>query len=84
MQFTTMQGAPVCPKCARKVDPDWQLCPSCGAPIGAETKTVFSEPSSASLAEEGRFPAGTVLAGRYRVLGLIGQGVVLASHFPPC
>jgi len=67
-------GVPVCPKCARKVDPDWRLCPSCGAPIGAETKTVFSEPSSASLAEEGRFPAGTVLAGRYRVLGLIGQG----------
>ena len=31
-------------------------------------------PSSGSTAEEGRFPAGTVLAGRYRVLGLIGQG----------
>jgi hypothetical protein len=24
--------------------------------------------------EEGRFPAGTVLAGRYRILGLLGQG----------
>ena len=31
-------------------------------------------PSSASSVEEGRFPAGTVLAGRYRVLGLIGHG----------
>ena len=29
-------------------------------------------PSSAS--EEGRFPAGTVLAGRYRILGLLGTG----------
>src|SRR5579863_9631637 len=29
-------------------------------------------PSSAP--EEGRFPAGTVLAGRYRILGLLGQG----------
>jgi serine/threonine-protein kinase len=29
-------------------------------------------PSSAP--EEGRFPAGTVLAGRYRVLGLLGKG----------
>lgn len=30
--------------------------------------------SSVSSAEEGRFPAGTVLAGRYRVLRLIGFG----------
>src|SRR5215468_3530149 len=29
-------------------------------------------PSSAP--EEGRFPAGTVLAGRYRILGLLGKG----------
>jgi hypothetical protein len=27
-----------------------------------------------SSAEERRFPVGTVLAGRYRVLGLIGHG----------
>jgi serine/threonine-protein kinase len=27
-----------------------------------------------SAPDEGRFPAGTVLAGRYRVLGLLGQG----------
>ena len=27
-----------------------------------------------ALPEEGRFPAGTVLAGRYRILGLLGQG----------
>jgi hypothetical protein len=32
-----------------------------------------AEPSSSS-AEEGRFSAGTVLAGRYRILGLIGHG----------
>jgi hypothetical protein len=30
--------------------------------------------SSANSVEEGRFPAGTLLAGRYRVLGLIGHG----------
>jgi Protein kinase domain len=34
-----------------------------------------AKPSSSSTSsEEGRFPAGTVLTGRYRVLGLIGQG----------
>ncbi|MBZ5580206.1 MAG: serine/threonine protein kinase [Acidobacteriia bacterium] len=27
-----------------------------------------------SAPEEGRFPAGTILAGRYRILGLLGQG----------
>ena len=42
---------------------------------GRETETVFSQPhSSSSGIEEGRFPAGTVLAGRYRVLGLLGRG----------
>src|SRR5207302_7490080 len=30
--------------------------------------------SSVSSSEEGRFPAGTVLAGRYRIMGLLGQG----------
>jgi len=34
-------------------------------------------PSSAP--EEGRFPAGTVLAGRYRVLGLLGTGGMARS-----
>src|SRR5262245_41442467 len=27
-----------------------------------------------SSPEEGRFPAGTILAGRYRILGLLGSG----------
>jgi serine/threonine-protein kinase len=31
-------------------------------------------PSSASATEEGRFIAGTILAARYRVLGLVGRG----------
>src|SRR5262245_22147536 len=33
---------------------------------------IVTPPSSAP--EEGRFPAGTVLAGRYRLLGLLGSG----------
>ncbi len=73
--MTQPTPARFCPKCARKVDRDWRLCPACGTPLDAETETVFSQaPSSSSSVEEGRFPAGTVLAGRYRVLGLIGQG----------
>jgi hypothetical protein len=30
--------------------------------------------SSSSFAEEGRFVPGTLLAGRYRILGLLGRG----------
>jgi len=70
-------SARLCPKCAAEVRDSWRVCPACAAPLipEAETRTIFSETaSSGSSVEEGRFPAGTVLAGRYRVLGLIGQG----------
>jgi hypothetical protein len=62
-----------CPKCAGEVREGWRVCPACATPLDAETETMFAA-SSASTIEEGRFPAGTVLAGRYRVLGLIGHG----------
>jgi serine/threonine-protein kinase len=58
----------------------WIVCPACATRLKAaqageaETRTIFGEPSFVSSAEEGRFPAGTILAGRYRVLGVIGQG----------
>ena len=72
----------LCPQCAAEVRDGWRVCPACATPLQngneAATKTVFhgssSSASSASSTEEGRFPAGTVLAARYRVLGLIGQG----------
>jgi hypothetical protein len=67
-------AASLCPKCAGEVRDGWRVCPACATPLDAETKTIYTESSSVSTIEEGRFPAGTVLAGRYRVLGLIGQG----------
>ncbi len=63
-----------CPKCAGEVRDGWRVCPACAAPLEAETEFVFTESSPSSSIEEGRFPAGTVLAGRYRILGLIGKG----------
>ena len=68
----------LCSKCAVEVRDDWRVCPACATPLEngkptAETKTFFT-PTSVGSTEEGRLPAGTVLAGRYRVLGLIGQG----------
>jgi tRNA A-37 threonylcarbamoyl transferase component Bud32 len=73
-------GTGVCPKCAREVQNGWRACPACATPLKAvnaerETETIFTPPaSSSSSIEEGRFPAGTILAGRYRVMGLLGQG----------
>jgi hypothetical protein len=72
-------GALVCPKCSGDVRDGWRVCPACLTPLaaGAETKTAYlqdSQQSSSSSLEEGRFPAGTVLAGRYRILGLLGHG----------
>src|SRR5690349_10224906 len=38
------------------------------------TRSAPSPNAGTSAPEEGRFPAGTVLAGRYRILGLLGRG----------
>ena len=75
--FMSPSPTRLCPKCAIEVRDAWRVCPSCATPLqagDAETRTIHRQSSSISTAEEGRFPAGTVLAGRYRVLGLIGQG----------
>jgi len=74
-----LSGARLCPHCGAEVRVGWVACPSCAARLNnfdVETKTFFSAdaPSSSTSIEEGRFPAGTVLAGRYRILGLLGQG----------
>src|SRR5580704_1934647 len=68
-----------CPKCSGEVRDGWKACPVCLTPLAgeAETNTAFLDeptPSSSSSPEEGRFPAGTVLAGRYRIFGLLGHG----------
>ena len=58
-------------------------CPRCLLELGFEerdpgTFTIAQpqgkDPSSSSSSEEGRFDAGTILANRYRVLGLVGRG----------
>jgi len=54
-----------------------RFCLACGAPVlasASEAATVALHSPSSSSVDEGRFPAGTMLAGRYRILGLIGRG----------
>ena len=57
------------------------MSPALGGDKGCRPRTPYSASgippplrSSSSGIEEGRFPAGTVLAGRYRATGLLGRG----------
>ncbi len=76
-------AAAPCPVCAAEVRPGWRVCPACEARLGgnkarpgdSKTWTSLKSPTQASgTLDEGRFPAGSTLANRYRVLGLIGCG----------
>ncbi len=74
------------PQCSGAVEPDWLVCPACLSKLPAaanevatETRFANSPVRSSTTADEGRFPAGTVLAGRYRVLGLLGSGCRLPN-----
>jgi predicted Ser/Thr protein kinase len=71
-----------CPSCEAGLAVPSRFCPECGAAIAragdAPTFTIATPrakpPSSSSSSDEGRFAAGTILADRYRVLGLVGRG----------
>ena len=56
-----------------------RFCGSCGALCnseGSDTETYWDQRPITHLGSksEGRFPFGTVLSGRYRVLNLVGHG----------
>ena len=56
-----------------KVDPSVMETVAVPNPAAAESNSSVSYESSAT-AEEGRFIPGTLLGGRYRILGLLGRG----------
>src|SRR5271157_2159983 len=70
-----------CPSCSRERADNSRFCPWCAAPLdatSAETE-VLAPPASSGLTssssvDEGRFVPGTMLAGRYRIAGLLGRG----------
>jgi predicted Ser/Thr protein kinase len=81
---------PACPTCAADLSPDVLVCPRCSSPTpwssdvthlaGAARKTQPHGPSittswtTTSDIDHGRFAPGTVLDGRYRVVGRLGRG----------
>jgi predicted Ser/Thr protein kinase len=68
-----------CTSCSRTVPEGSRFCPHCAAPAPAASLdfTRTSAPhgiSSSAPSDHGRFIPGTMLGGRYRVVGLLGRG----------
>jgi hypothetical protein len=68
-----------CPICAAAVPAASRFCLNCGAALGGsavptEAMAERKPPSSSSGTDEGRFPAGTMLGERYKIIGLLGRG----------
>jgi predicted Ser/Thr protein kinase len=69
-----------CPSCSTEIPEHSRFCSTCGAALGSasQASTVamppLRTPAPSSFLDEGRFPAGTLLANRYRIIGLVGQG----------
>ena len=70
-----------CASCSSQVPVGSRFCPGCGSAVtpSSELPTEMhhssrSGVSSSGSLDEGRFTAGTILAGRYRIIGLLGRG----------
>jgi predicted Ser/Thr protein kinase len=78
-----------CAACQAEIAKPGRFCPECAAPLapdGDATETLAmqhnpppspklaSRASSRGSSEDGRFPPGTLLAERYRIIGIIGCG----------
>ena len=70
-----------CGACHAEIAKPGRFCPECAAPLVAdgnatETLAMRQKPpsSSSTSSEDGRFPPGTLLSERYRLISIIGRG----------
>ena len=72
----------VCPQCSEPAADGSRYCAKCGSALapGPVDPTHTSYPrveqvrATSTPFEEGRFLPGTIIAGRYRIYGLLGRG----------
>lgn len=62
-----------CPNCRSEASFDSRFCPRCGTPIGTDTEDDRHGATRSIPAPDARRP-GSLVAGRYRVLGTAGEG----------
>jgi hypothetical protein len=68
-----------CPACGASLADNSHFCNACGRPIAVNdtptrTVAVSSSPSLTRTSSDGRFLPGETLAGRYRIIALLGRG----------
>ncbi len=63
----------VCPECAEDVPTDASVCPHCDSPLATRLPSMTSAPVTRPRDADG-FGAGTVVAHRYQLESLLGEG----------
>lgn len=66
-----------CSRCGAALTETRRFCSSCGQPTSPDatpTRTFATSSSSSQTASDGRFVPGATLAGRYRIIALLGRG----------
>jgi len=64
----------VCPDCGAHVDGPAAVCPSCAAPLDSRSPTRTQSSVETTSENAARLAPGAVLAGRYRIVELLGLG----------